>query len=165
MGEPRVFLRQLWLAIAIAAIAAVAACKKTSGENPDAGDDDVGLCGNLVVDPSEVCDDGNQTDGDGCSADCSSDESCGNLEMDVATGEVCDDGNNLSGDGCRADCKSDESCGNQIVDIALGETCDDGNGVSGDGCNNLCQSNESCGNMITDVGEECDTGGFSMTCD
>ena len=29
------------------------------------------LCGNGVLDPGEICDDGNQLDGDGCSAFCS----------------------------------------------------------------------------------------------
>lgn len=42
------------------------------------------VCGNGLVESGETCDDGNRVDGDGCSADCSSDESCGNgiLEAD-----------------------------------------------------------------------------------
>src|SRR5689334_7863521 len=33
-------------------------------------------CGNGVRDPHEVCDDGNTRSGDGCSSDCTSNESC-----------------------------------------------------------------------------------------
>src|SRR5262252_7744578 len=70
-----------------------------------------GVCGDAKLDPGEVCDDGNNVDGDGCSADCKSDETCGNGIVDVAKGELCDDGNTVGGDACSADCKSDESCG------------------------------------------------------
>ncbi|HTL33928.1 MAG TPA: hypothetical protein VL326_12425, partial [Kofleriaceae bacterium] len=35
-------------------------------------------CGNEVVEPGEMCDDGNKVSLDGCSADCTSDEMCGN---------------------------------------------------------------------------------------
>ncbi|HEY0250051.1 MAG TPA: DUF4215 domain-containing protein, partial [Kofleriaceae bacterium] len=81
-------------------------------------------CGNGLVDPGEVCDDGNITDGDGCSADCKSAEACGDGKINSEAGEVCDDGNTVSGDGCSADCKSLEQCGNGITDV--GEVCDDG---------------------------------------
>jgi cysteine-rich repeat protein len=85
----------------------------------------------------EVCDDGNVSGGDGCSADCLSDESCGNGIVDTAVGEVCDDGNNSDGDGCSADCSRDETlCGNSSVDP--GEACDDGNLNSHDGCSSGC---------------------------
>jgi cysteine-rich repeat protein len=72
-------------------------------------------CGNGIVDPGEVCDDGNDVEGDGCNFDCSIVEpgficpipgvpcsQCGN-EV-VEPGEECDDGNIVSGDGCSADC-------------------------------------------------------------
>jgi len=48
-------------------------------------------------------------DGDGCSADCLSDETCGNGVIDSVTGEACDDGNTDAGDGCDASCQF-ESC-------------------------------------------------------
>lgn len=115
-------------------------------------------CGNGVVEGSEVCDDGNTADADGCSAACASDETCGNGVIDATTGETCDDGNLLGGDGCSNDCKSDETCGNGVIDLAKGETCDDGDLQGGDGCSANCQSNEACGNSITDIGEECDDG-------
>ncbi len=111
-------------------------------------------CGNDQVEGIEVCDDGNTTSGDGCSADCTSDETCGNGVTDVA--EMCDDGNTASGDGCSADCASDETCGNGFVDLR--ERCDDGNTNSGDGCNADCSSDETCGNGFVDLRERCDDG-------
>ena len=117
-------------------------------------------CGDARLDPAEVCDDGNNVDGDGCSRDCRSTEFCGNGIVDVAVGEVCDDGNFRDGDGCSRDCRSLERCGNHIVDVAAGEVCDDGNNVDGDGCSASCKSTEVCGNGIVDVtvGEVCDDG-------
>lgn len=63
-------------------------------------------CGDGVVDPAagEVCDDGNLTPGDGCSADCRSDERCGNGTVDTQLGEQCDDGDLQSHDGCSSQC-------------------------------------------------------------
>ncbi|MFH2008989.1 MAG: kelch repeat-containing protein, partial [bacterium] len=96
-----------------------------------------------------------QLPGDGCSADCLSDESCGNGIIDALAGEQCDDGNTVGGDGCNASCLI-EACGNGVVDGA--EVCDDGNQVSGDGCSADCFSDETCGNGYIDgmLGEHCD---------
>ena len=137
-------------------------------------------CGNGIVDPGEICDDGNIINGDGCAADCKSAEVCGDGVTNTDAGEVCDDGNTVSGDGCSANCRSNETCGNGIIDTAKGEVCDDGNTFSGkcsgddhgcdstadctsgtclpDGCSADCKSNESCGNGIKDLGEVCDDG-------
>ncbi|MEO8845530.1 MAG: DUF4215 domain-containing protein [Kofleriaceae bacterium] len=144
-------------------------------------------CGNGVVDPGEVCDDGNIVNGDGCAADCKSKESCGDGVLNADAGEVCDDGNTVDGDGCSADCKSLETCGNGIIDTAKGEVCDDGNTHAGkcgdghgcettadctdgtrcapDGCSSDCKSNETCGNGIKDLGEVCDDGGAAGGCE
>src|SRR5258706_4096708 len=65
-------------------------------------------CGNAITDPGEVCDDGNAIVGDGCSASCASNETCGNGVLDPVTGEHCDDGNLQSHDGCAADCRRQE---------------------------------------------------------
>ena len=121
------------------------------------------VCGDNTVDPGEQCDDGNTVGDDGCSADCLSDETCGNDVADTTitpTPEVCDDGNNVDGDGCSADCLSDETCGNGTEDTAAGEVCDDGNTDPSDGCSANCLSDETCGNSVTDVteGEQCDDG-------
>jgi len=68
-------------------------------------------CGNGVIDPGEQCDDGNKTDGDGCSSTCQ-------REWQTMVGGM-------------------ETCGNGIVE--LGEGCDDGNRVDNDGCSARCQ--------------------------
>ena len=114
-------------------------------------------CGDTVTNGPEVCDDGNTFDGDGCSANCLSDESCGNGIIDPL--EQCDDSNHVGGDGCSADCLSDETCGNGVTDTT--EACDDGGHENGDGCSADCLSDETCGNTVLDVamGEACDDGG------
>ncbi len=62
------------------------------------------VCGDHIVEAGEACDDGNTTDGDGCSADCASNETCGNKVIDLVKGEQCDDGNFLDHDGCSSAC-------------------------------------------------------------
>jgi cysteine-rich repeat protein len=86
---------------------------------------DIGGCGDGIISPDkgEVCDDGNVIDGDGCSADCTSDETCGNGMKDAK--ETCDDGNRTSGDGCSADCV-EEKCGDSIYNPENHEECDTG---------------------------------------
>ncbi|MEZ4247647.1 MAG: kelch repeat-containing protein [Polyangiales bacterium] len=64
-------------------------------------------CGNGILDPGELCDDGNNRGADGCSPGCNSDETCGNGEIDVAVEEQCDDGNLRSGDGCSSRCAAE----------------------------------------------------------
>jgi cysteine-rich repeat protein len=63
-------------------------------------------CGNGTVEPGEVCDDGNQRQGDGCRFDCRGTERCGDSLTDF--GEECDDGNALDGDGCSPACQRGE---------------------------------------------------------
>lgn len=126
---------------------------------------DRNLCGNAHMDPGEVCDDGNNLPGDGCSPDCKSDEKCGNGTLDTPIkddkgvlvrsdprNEDCDtplaiDPN--TGKFCSAACKF-EVCGNGVTDKEVGEVCDDGNTVGGDGCSADCKSTEQCGNGILD---------------
>jgi len=72
------------------------------------------VCGNGIVEGNEVCDDGNNIDGDGCSANCLSTEICGNNIKELS--EQCDDGNTVNGDGCSATCQYEgiagpSSCG------------------------------------------------------
>jgi len=123
-----------------------------------------GTCGDGVIERSEQCDDGNTTNGDGCSRLCQieSNWDCptagkpckyvGNCGSGVLTSnKACDDGNTASGDGCSSDCKTVESgyicrvpgkpcaarCGDGIIKGF--ETCDDGNTDSGDGCSATCK--------------------------
>ncbi len=67
------------------------------------------FCGDGNLDPGEQCDDGNNIDGDGCSANCTTELFCGDGYLDP--GEQCDDGNNVDGDGCSAICTIEEDCG------------------------------------------------------
>jgi cysteine-rich repeat protein len=145
---------------------------------------DDNTCGNARMDPGEVCDDGNTKDGDGCSADCLSDETCGNKIVDNkikdSAGnaaitdprfEDCDPPGStdpVTGFVCSPLCKV-EKCGNHVVDKEIGEVCDDGNTTGADGCSANCKSTEICGNGIVDreVGEVCEppnVGGCSSDC-
>jgi len=75
----------------------------------------VAVCGDGVMAGAETCDDGNNVNGDGCSATCQvengytctgSPSTCTAICSDgiVTGGEQCDDGNLTSGDGCDASC-------------------------------------------------------------
>jgi len=112
---------------------------RATSENP--------VCGDGHVDAGEQCDDGNTTNGDGCSATCQTESPpptpcCGDGHVDA--GEQCDDGNTTSGDGCSATCQTETPpvCGNEIVEP--GEDCDDGNTAAGDGCDATCHFEPLC---------------------
>jgi cysteine-rich repeat protein len=109
--------------------------------------DEEPVCGDGHVDAGEQCDDGNTTNGDGCSASCTTETPppphacCGDGHLDA--GEQCDDGNTTNGDGCSATCTIElppppppPCCGNGTIDA--GEQCDDDNLVDGDGCSATC---------------------------
>lgn len=129
-------------------------------------------CGNGLLEIGEICDDGNEEDDDGCSADCLDADpdffcpeegkpcvrvvTCGNGVMEGE--EACDDGNEDDGDGCLGDCSEvqdgyscpkpgapcvlDPVCGNGTRE--RGEGCDDGQDPpeDGDGCDSSCQQEE-----------------------
>ncbi|MFH1426079.1 MAG: DUF4215 domain-containing protein, partial [Candidatus Kerfeldbacteria bacterium] len=108
-------------------------------------------CGDGTVDPGEECDDGNNTDGDGCSAQCTIPNSCDSTctaEFGCANGLVCSDGS------CRnSQCTTEgdcicPACGDGTVDP--GEECDDGNNTDGDGCSSSCTIPNSCNSTCTD---------------
>ncbi|MDH3486150.1 MAG: C25 family cysteine peptidase, partial [Myxococcales bacterium] len=63
------------------------------------------ICGNGVRGAGEECDDGNTTDGDGCSATCTLEgpPPCGDGR--IWLGEACDDGGTVGGDGCNSTCE------------------------------------------------------------
>ncbi len=139
-------------------------------------------CGDgFVNDPSEVCDDGNLSTGDGCNAACL-------LEV----GEPCTDDTDCASNLCNmvaipAVCAPPLGCGNGLLEA--GEACDDGNNISGDGCtaaceiedgnpcvtddecaSGVCDLNEappvcepagSCGNGVLDASEACDDGNLT----
>jgi cysteine-rich repeat protein len=115
-------------------------------------------CGNGILDAEEVCDDKNRLHGDGCSADCRSNETCGNKKVDVALGEACDVGPAPSA-WCRADCSA-VTCGDGKLDVDAFEECDDGanNSTAPNArCRPNCQARR-CGDRIVDESEVCDDG-------
>ncbi len=150
----------------------LAAC---SGDRRDSGGIVYVTCGDGVLQSNEGCDDGNRTNGDGCSSACQPEGTnpvCGNSMVEA--GETCDDGNTTPGDGCSATCQTEGTtpvCGNGVVEA--GEQCDDNNTTSGDGCSSTCQNEGTtpvCGNGIVEAGEQCDDNnttsgdGCSSTC-
>ena len=117
------------------------------------------FCGDSVTDQQygETCDDGNNVDGDGCTAFCILETVCGNGVVQGV--EECDDGNTNDGDGCSSICKIEPECGNGIIET--GEECDDGNTQNGDGCSSTCETESVCGNGTVEEGEGCDDGNTS----
>ncbi len=69
-----------------------------------------GVCGDGNLDAGEECDDGNNDDGDGCTAACL-DEFCGDGTVNDAPNEQCDDGNTDPSDGCDGSCRVELSTG------------------------------------------------------
>jgi len=126
------------------------------------------LCGDGVIHATEVCDDGDASGGDGCSATCEIEtgyqcsgepsacqEICG--DGMIVGDETCDDSDATGGDGCSATCAQEPGysctgepstcvtvCGDGLVRGA--EICDDGDTSSGDGCSSSCtlESGYSC---------------------
>jgi len=84
------------------------------------------LCGNGQIDGGETCDDGNFTNGDGCSEQCTLE--CGNGI--VEGNEACDDGNLIDTDDCTAACQA-AVCGDNIIFAGV-EDCDGGEGCLAD---------------------------------
>jgi cysteine-rich repeat protein len=95
-------------------------------------DSDPGSCGDGELQGEELCDDGNDLPGDGCSTSCSTEPGwdCGGLICVTRCGdqiqagqEACDDGNTDNGDGCSSTC---------TVEGASTEVCDDAADNDGD---------------------------------
>ncbi|KNC55391.1 adenylate/guanylate cyclase [Thecamonas trahens ATCC 50062] len=112
------------------------------------------VCGDGILEPLEVCDDGNRVGYDGCSSVC----------LNVDYGYECATPG--------AACTRLFTCGDGVVESPH-ETCDDGNKVSGDGCGrdclveggysctggpSVCSANSVCGDGFVDASEACDTG-------
>jgi fibro-slime domain-containing protein len=129
-------------------------------------------CGDGVVTPDEVCDDG-KNDGTygSCTSDCKRGPHCG--DKIVQSVEECDDGVNLSVyGGCAPGCKKAPFCGDAKVDGAYGEQCDDGVFAGGyGGCATGCKLGPRCGDGVLQMDQEqCEDGnttsgdGCSATC-
>ena len=116
----------------------------------------------------EGCDDGNDSDGAGCLADCSApingwhcvggsttsidvcNEQCG--DGVITTSETCEDDDILPGDGCDATCNVEAGWQCDTVEPVSGcvqvcgngvfdpgETCEDDDLLPGDGCDAYCK--------------------------
>jgi cysteine-rich repeat protein len=143
-------------------------------------------CGNGTLEAGEACDDGNNMNGDGCTAAC-----------DIEDGNPCTANAECASGVCDMNeapplCEPAGSCGNGALDAT--ESCDDGNLTTGDGCSNIClledgepctdnaqcesticdtvDSNtcepaNTCGNGALEAGEACDDGNTSAedSCD
>ena len=125
----------------------------------------VGFCGDSVLDPGEVCDDGNRVDGDGCDNNCrlSNTQSC--TENNHCANALCVQGECIpciSSEQCGSNqCDQGKcvvACGNGLLDA--GEQCDTGiqnsDGLP-DRCRTSCR-NPRCGDGVPDGNEQCDDG-------
>ena len=121
------------------------------------------ICGNNIIEPTEVCDDGNSTNAGICNDSCSAYTSCGDGTVQNPDGlgiaESCDDGNQINGDSCPNTCQP-AFCGDGFIETGT-EQCDDGNNFDGDGCSKDCKTEAFCGDGNTDEGESCDDGNNS----
>ncbi|MFO7563535.1 MAG: fibrinogen-like YCDxxxxGGGW domain-containing protein [Enhygromyxa sp.] len=106
------------------------------------GDEPQGVCGNGIIEPGEQCDDGNNSNNDGCLANCV-EASCGDGFVNQGV-EVCDDGvNDGSYGGCAANCQAlGPHCGDGQLNGP--EDCDDANEDLSDGCLDNCSIPASC---------------------
>ncbi|MCC7386130.1 MAG: DUF4215 domain-containing protein [Deltaproteobacteria bacterium] len=112
------------------------------------------LCGDGIISPGEVCDDGNGASGDGCSSSCTLETGwscageptvctpiCGDTLLRGA--EQCDDGNTVTevctyglmsctvcSSTCRLVAGATSFCGDNRSDPPNGEQCDDGNRIT-----------------------------------
>ncbi len=118
---------------------------------PDAGVDAAPpRCGNGIVEPGELCDDGNDDDLDACNGRCGP-ASCG--DGIVQQGEECDDANDDDGDACLRSCAR-ARCGDGKLQRGVDE-CDDGNRVDTDDC--VACALARCGDGFVRTGsEQCD---------
>ncbi|MFP6609155.1 MAG: DUF4215 domain-containing protein, partial [Deltaproteobacteria bacterium] len=145
-------------------------------------------CGDGEIATGESCDDGNVSDADCCTAECSPSSGscsdgdpctaidqcvdavcvgsggvCGNGQVEPTCGEECDDANSNDADSCLAGCVA-ATCGDGIVRTGV-EACDDGNASDTDSCLSDC-SQAYCGDgAVFDGVEGCDDQGESAGCD
>ena len=124
----------------------LAAC---GDDTPGTQDDDAEECGNGDIEGDETCDDGNTTDGDGCSSVCTLEEVCDDTEDNDGDGLIdCEDPQcnaHLSCQGPDEDCDNDlDDDGDDAID------CDDADCVS----DPACLPDEICDNDLDDDGDD-----------
>ncbi|MBT7930089.1 DUF4215 domain-containing protein, partial [Candidatus Peregrinibacteria bacterium] len=96
----------------------------------------------------EECDDGNTTDGDGCTSLCEDEGYCLTYGAYTCTASVSDDcidaNEEFFEDYWDCEYESYAWCGNGYTDTGAGEECDDGNWYNNDGCSNSCTFEYCC---------------------
>jgi cysteine-rich repeat protein len=165
--------RSLFTSVFFLFCIATAGCPDEGGEcAPDDPECVSAVCGDGARTEAEQCDDGNTANGDGCSAECTTEipETCGDGRVDEAEGEQCDTAGETAT--CDGDCTI-PVCGDAWRNAVL-EGCDDGNTTGGDGCSAECtiEIPSACGDgaVQTQLGEQCDDhnttsgDGCSSTC-
>jgi fibro-slime domain-containing protein len=121
------------------------------------------ICGDGIVTPDEVCDDGvNNGAYGGCAANCKArGPFCGD-KIVTKPPEACDDGVNLGSYGvsqvCAPGCRFAPYCGDGVV--SNGEACDEGgtNGAGYGHCTASCTLGQRCGDGVVNGPEACDDG-------
>jgi uncharacterized repeat protein (TIGR01451 family)/MYXO-CTERM domain-containing protein len=135
-------------------------------------------CGNAVLEAMEGCEDGNTTNGDGCSSVCLREIGIACSINTQCVSGFCDPAGDICACDADFDCPAEHICaGYACIPVGCGdgllasnETCDDGNTLDGDGCDSNCTPT-SCGNGIQTAGEGCDDGnlldddGCSASCE
>jgi fibro-slime domain-containing protein len=134
------------------------------------------VCGDGILEAGESCDDGNKTNGDGCSSTCQIEAAYWACTVNQPCVDERDCAELLeAGVSDAGNCASSASvpvCGNGIIEA--GEACDDGNTKSGDGCSYDCHTIEAnyvcpvpdqacvstvvCGDGVISGTEQCDDG-------
>jgi cysteine-rich repeat protein len=111
------------------------------------------MCGDVIVQPGEQCDEGAVVNTRRCTTQCRY-NICG--DGFIRTGsEECDDGNTSNNDMCTNGCRN-ARCGDMF--LQAGEECDDGNTTATDACTRTC-TNARCGDGVARTGvEQCDDG-------
>ena len=122
------------------------------------------ICGDAVVEPGEVCDDGKNDGSYGsCLPGCKGrGPYCGDAKTQTPP-EACDDGTNLVTYGgtskvCGPGCKFARYCGDGVT--SDGEECDEGplNGSGYGHCTGACKLGPRCGDNVKNGTEQCDDG-------
>ncbi len=147
------------------------------------------VCGNGVREGTEVCDDGNITNGDGCESsclltngeECTVDGQCDSGNCDNSTnpgsceplvgcgngirgaGEGCDDGNTASGDGCSAACEIENGfpCNQTPPGDVDDASCQSNVCDTTGGQPGVCEPAQQCGNSVREGAEICDDGNLT----
>ncbi len=126
-------------------------------------DEEMSLCGNGVLEPGEICDDGNQVSGDGCSAECRTDVDAGTVIVDAGMVIECGAGTCTAGACESARCEDgacvvesicgpdEECCGGTCV--AAG--CDDENPCTADSCGQFGCEHAPADGAACDDGDYC----------